>query len=193
MLTRNTGQNPTIEVYRSVAVDYARTWLSGVPDGQPTDTNVDPMVGWTLILSPDETVLWSGGETDCRAGMRLTACMDTTQLPQEDTFFEYRGEQWAMVRVSLANGDQVWMRRGPVIAEPILVYGNVEIKGYTAMVVFEVLSRAVLALPVALLLAWVVTRPQVKRLRLITKTSSQFANGDLSARIQDKRDDEVGD
>jgi NarL family two-component system sensor histidine kinase LiaS len=192
LLTRNTGQNPTIEVYRSVAVDYTRTWLSGVPDGEPTDTNVDPMVGWTLILSPDETVLWSRGETDCRAGMRLTTCMDTTELPPEDTFFEYRGEQWAMVRVSLANGDQVWMRRGPVIAEPILIYGNVEIRGYTAMVAFEVLSRAVLALPVALLLAWVVTRPQVKRLRLITKTSSQFASGDLSARIQDTNDDEVG-
>jgi len=192
LLTRNIGQNPTLEVYRSVALDYARTWLSGVPDGEPTDTNIDPMVGWTLILSPDETVLWSKGETHCRADMRLTACMDIAGLPPEDTFFEQGGEQWAMVRVLLANGDQVWMRRGPVIAEPILIYGNVEIKGYTAMVVFEMLSRAALALPIALLLAWVVTRSQVKRLRLITKTSSQFAKGNLSARIQDTSDDEVG-
>jgi len=191
-LTISTGQNPTLEVYQSVAVDYARMWLSGIPDGEATDTDVDPMVGWTLIVSPDEIVLWSRGETDCRAGMALTSCLNVEQLPNEDTFFEYNGEQWAMVRVPLANGDYVWMRRGPVIAEPILIYGNVEIRGYMAMLVFEVLSRAVVALPMALLLAWVITRPQVKRLRTITQMSHRFAQGDLSARIHDRHNDEVG-
>ncbi len=191
-LTRDTGQKPTIEVYRSVAVDYTRMWLTGVPDGQPTDRRIDPMIGWTLILSPEEQVRWSRGETDCRAGMAVTACVDVAQLPPDDTFFEQDGEQWAFVRVPLANGDQVWMRRGPVIAEPILIYGDVHIAGYTAMLTFEVLSRALVALPIALLLAWMITRPQVKRLYAITQMSRRYADGDLSARIQDTRDDEVG-
>lgn len=191
-LTLKAGQNPTLEVYRSVAVDYARKWLTGAPDGEPTAPLVDPMKGWTVILSPEEIILWSRGETPCRAGMRSEECIDDQTLSMEEGFFEQNNEQWATVHVLLASGDSVLMQRGPIIAQPYLVYGDVVINGYAAMMMFEVLLRTAFALPIALLLAWVITRPQVRRLRAITQTSSRFADGDLRARIRDTHGDEVG-
>ncbi len=190
--TRTAAGDPSLETYRLVAFDYAKMWLDGNADGQPTDTAVDPMLGWTLVVSDEGQVLWSRGDTSCRAGMLVSVCLASQPIPNQNRFYDDHGEQWAEVRVPLITGDVVLMRRGPIIAEPRIFYGQLILSGYWQIIIFEALSRGVVSIPIALVLASIITRPQVKRLLAITQISRRFATGDFQVRIGDTSQDDVG-
>jgi signal transduction histidine kinase len=183
-------RNPTLDTYKTVAYQYGAMWLAGEPDGAPTDLTVDPMPGWTLIVSDEGVVLWSRGDTPCRAGMVARAC--APEPAGETRFFEVNGERWAEVIEPLVTGQYIHMQRGRITAEPTAVYGNFIIRGYSDLFIYEVLSRGLMAVPTALLLAWLITRPQIRRLVAITQASRRFAEGDLQARIGDHRQDDIG-
>ncbi|MBL8131934.1 MAG: HAMP domain-containing protein [Anaerolineae bacterium] len=192
LFSHRAAESPPLDLYQAVAFDYARMWLAGVPDGEATDPAVDPMVGWTIILSQQDEIVWSRGDTLCRAGMAFDACPELSLIPTADRFVQRDGERWAQVRAPLADGHVVLMQRGRVIAQPRLFYGDIVLDGYGAIIAFEGISRGLVALPIALLLASVITRPQVRRLLAITQTSRRFASGDLQVRIGDRHEDDVG-
>jgi len=185
-------QNPPIELYQVVGLNYGMMWLTGMPDGQPSHPDIDVMPGWTLIVSPDDKIVWGRGDTTCRAGTAAADCSELLQRTGEMGLFERDGALLAAVEIPLVTGQKIIMKRGQIIAEPHLIYGDFVLTGYTQLLWFEIISRGVMAVPIALLLAWLFVRPQVKRLSVITQASRRFAQGDLGARAHDHREDEVG-
>src|SRR5512147_2475985 len=47
-------------------------WLFGVPDGLPNTLGYPP--GFTLVIAPDKMVLFSQGESPCKARQHLADC-----------------------------------------------------------------------------------------------------------------------
>jgi len=184
--------NPPLEVYQATAIGYGMMWLSGSPDGQPSDLDIDPMPGWTLIVSDDGHILWGRGDTTCRAGTLVIACPQLTLRGEERGLFVRDGKPSASIDFPLITGQRVIMERGQVTSEPSIVYGEVILTGYVNLFWFELVSRGIMAVPIAFLLAWLFMRPQVKRLKKITQASRRFAAGELIARARDSQDDEVG-
>lgn len=185
-------QNPPPSVYELTALNYGMMWLAGAPDGQATHPDIDPMPGWTLVISPDEEIVWSRGDTACRAGIAAADCPDWVNRGQPTALTERDGKPWALIEFPLLTGHTIVMGRGQIVSEPSLVYGDFIITGYAELFWFEIISRGVMALPIAFLLAWLFMRPQAKRLKRITQASRAFAAGDLTARTRDTHEDEVG-
>lgn len=192
LIIRSAMQSPTLEVYQVAAYNYGMMWLAGFPSGGETDPEIDPMPGWTLIVSQNERVIWSRGDTRCTAGMAAADCETFEALPTENHFFDKDGHRWADITVPLVTGHRVLMRRGEITTEPYLFIGNVFIRGYSNLMMLEILSRGVMAIPIALVLAWVMMRPLIRRILAITDASRRFARGDLEARIHDVHTDDVG-
>jgi NarL family two-component system sensor histidine kinase LiaS len=191
-ILNQSAQNLTLDTYRGMVPGYVAYWLIGQPDGEPTDLTIDPMPGWTLILSDTDEVLWSRGSTPCRAGMQLADCLPPEDVrPEGDSFFERNGERWAQVSVPLQVGGRALAQRGEFTFEPLASYGDIIVRGYDDLIVFEVLTRGAIAIPIALVLAGLITRPQIRRLSAITQASRRFASGDLEARVGDPGGDEV--
>ena len=186
-------KNPYIEMYQVVALNYGMMWMTGMPDGLPSDLMIDPMPGWTLVVSAEDEILWGRGDTTCRAGTSAADCPELLQLAGADGFFERDGKLLAAVEIPLITGDKIITERGQITAEPYLIYGDFVLTGYASLLWFELISRGLMAIPIALLLAWLFMRPEVKRLSIITQASRRFAQGDLNARAHDHREDEVGD
>jgi NarL family two-component system sensor histidine kinase LiaS len=192
LIARLTAE-PTLQIYQATALQYSLSWLAGTPDGQPSDLDLDPMPGWTLVVGADDTIRWSRGDITCRAGTALSACAAWAERPPTQGFFDHpSGERWAYVDVPLVTGDRVVMVRGPITAQPFLVYGEFIIQGYTELFIFEMVSRGVMALPIALVLAWLFTRRLTRRLKALSEASRRFARGELTARIADPRTDDLG-
>lgn len=185
-------KNPSGGVYELAALNYGMMWLAGMPDGQPSHPEIDPMPGWTLIVAKDQTIAWSRGDTACRAGMTAESCVEWRERGDQRGLFIRDGKPWALIEIPLITGDTIVMGRGQITAEPYLIYGDFVIMGYANLFWFELVSRGVMALPIALLLAWLFMRPQAKRLNRITQASRAFAAGDLNARARDTHGDEVG-
>src|SRR5262245_56076934 len=49
-------------------------WLFNHPDGQPNPTDSNAAPGYSLLVATDNTVLYSQGDTTCRAGKQLVDC-----------------------------------------------------------------------------------------------------------------------
>lgn len=185
-------KNPPQGVYEFTALNYSMMWLGGMPDGESSHPDIDPMPGWTLIISDAGEIVWGRGDTPCRKGTLAANCLDWVDRQNQTGSFDREGKPWVRVELPLITGDMVVMERGQITAEPHLVYGDFIVTGYAELFWFELISRGVMALPISLLLAWLFMRPQAKRLKNITQASRRFAAGDLSARAQDTHDDEVG-
>jgi NarL family two-component system sensor histidine kinase LiaS len=54
------------------------------------------------------------------------------------------------------------------------------------------MAMAILAIPVGLVLTWLIVRPTMRRLSRLTQVSRQFATGDFEVRVGDHTQDEVG-
>lgn len=193
----SSSQRPTLESYEGIAFQYGIYWLAGLPSDGANEEIIDPASGWTVIVSPDNTVLWSRGDTPCRAGMALADCAsDFVAVPASKQFFtremETGHEQWAEIVTTLVTGDRLIMQRGPITSQPLLDYSEIVIYGYRDLMLWEILSRGMLALPVALILVFLIARPQLRRIAHIARISRKFAEGDLTTRVNDPNFDEVG-
>lgn len=191
------AQRPTLESYEFIALQYGVYWLAGMPSDQANAEMIDSGPGWTLVVSPEENILWTRGDTPCRAGMRLMDCAaDYVNVTSGKRFFtpelETGKTQWAEIVTVMITGDRIIMQRGPITAQPMLVYDDFVVYGYRDMMLWELLSRGVLAVPVALILVFLIARPQLRRVGQIARSSRKFAEGDLTIRVNDPNFDEVG-
>jgi len=84
------------------------------------------------------------------------------------------------------------MRRGPPSVEPALFLDETVIYGTASFMGVVGGAMAVLSVPVALVLALLLARPQTRRLSKIAQISRSFAGGALDERVQDKSQDDVG-
>lgn len=187
------SRDPGLDYYRSLAGYYAVAWLSGYPSGAPFDPAIDPVEGVVWVVSADDEVLWSRGDSGCRIETSADECPSlVSMMPPSDRFFERNGERWAQIVVPLITGERVIMHGGRLVSEPTVDYGYIRLSGYADLLLFEVLSRGLVAVPIALVVAWLVTRPSVRRLLTITEISRRFARGDLQTRIRDGHNDDIG-
>jgi NarL family two-component system sensor histidine kinase LiaS len=180
--------------YRGLAFYAVQQWLMGEPDGQPNKPEHLLPSGFSLIVSPEHIVLFSHGETPCRANVVLAECApDLVGLPVGERFYTVGEERWAEVVINMIHGEQAIIRRGPPFSELFLAIPGFPIYGNVAFIVAVSLTIAVLAVPLALAMAWLWARPLGHRLSTIAQASRRFANGEFQVRINDPSHDEVGD
>jgi two-component system, NarL family, sensor histidine kinase LiaS len=185
-----------VDDYRYAALTYVSAWQFDFPESEipvPEGEGLN-MAGFTLIVDQEDRVEWRRGETSCQVGMTLTDCApEFAGRDPMGRMFERDGERWAEVVMRLANDRRIILQRGPSGAEPFLSIGDLFVYGYRDMLLFEVLTHAGLGIPVALVLAALIARPQLRRLSAISSASRRFAEGLLNARVDDHHADEVGE
>ncbi len=187
-------QNYAPSDYHASAVLSALGWVAGHPDGGaniPGNPFTPP--GYTLVVSPENVIVGTQGDTDCKIGSPLADCApEFVNREPGERYFEKNGERWVEVIAKLVMNHRVLYQR--TVSQPELgiflpytpVYGN----GPFMLVVSG--AMAVLSIPVAMSLALLTTRPLAHRLSKIAKVSQQFASGDLSMRVHDQGKDVVG-
>jgi signal transduction histidine kinase len=180
--------------YTGLAIIEAGYWQANVPDGLPNNAPNIP-AGFAVVVQPDNKVVHSFGDTTCRAGKQLTECAPEIVASQPgQRFLNINGEKWAEVVHPLRGGERVIARFGPPRVELALnapfvglINGNVPYVTYIATV------TVLLSIPVALLLAWLLVRPLLRRVKNVARASQRFATGDLQTRVKDRHPDEVGE
>ncbi len=180
--------------YRGVAALSALSWLMGTPDGRPNEAgNPFTPPGFTLVVSPDQDILYSQGDTVCHVGKLLADCApELLNREESERFYSKDGGQWVEVFLKLASGQRVIYQRKTAQAELSLFLPNAPIYGNGPFMLIVSSVMALLSFPVGLVLAWLSARPLARRLSNIAKVSKRFASGDLAARVQDQNRDEVG-
>jgi signal transduction histidine kinase len=179
--------------YTGLALLEGGSWEANLPDGLPLAPGLPP--GFAVVVGVDNRVLHAYGDTSCRSTSQLAECapLVTNSLPGE-RLVTLEGEQWAEILIPLRSGERVIARFKVVKAElalnvPLvgLIYGNVPYVAFIATV------TTILSIPVALLLAWLLVRPLVRRVRKVAQASQRFARGELETRVGDNYPDEVGE
>jgi signal transduction histidine kinase len=179
--------------YRAFIAHIVAEWQLGAPDGQPNPEGIGYPAGFTLIASPDNQVVFTQGDTPCRAGMFLSACApEWVGHPPEERFFDQGSERWTEIVLTIASGETVIAQRGPAGFEPSFIVGSFYIYGTIPFTLTIAVAMAVFATPVALALGLLLIRPSIRRLSKIAAVSNRFADGELSARVSDSHPDEVG-
>lgn len=185
-----------VDDYQYAAVTYASIQQFDFPGSElsiPENDGLN-MPGFTLIVDKTDYVEWAYGETPCQAGMRLADCApEFVGRAPMGRMIERDGERWGEVIMPLVEERRIILQRGPSSAEPFLGIGDLLVYGYRDMLLFEVLTHGGLGIPVALILAALIARPQLRRLAAITNISRSFASGQLNARVEDHHTDEVGE
>lgn len=185
----------TARDYAGFALVEAGWWVADAPDGLPNDGVIGLPPGFALTVAPDNKVLHSFGSTGCRAGKMLADCAPellTSALGER--FLTLNSEQWAEVVLPLKTGERVIARFGTSKAELALYlppFGF--LTGNVPFVAVVALWTAILSVPVALFLGWLLVRPIARRVLKIARASQQFAAGNLATRVLDTRQDEVGE
>lgn len=186
------SQNLPAAAYVQFAQRYALLWLSGAPENQVL-VNFEPMPGYTLVVSPEEQVVWTRGEAPCQVGMMLSLCAPQfAGVEVLQNSIEREEQRWAQIVMPLVTGHRLIMERGKSYGEPRLDYGVIAARGYVDVILLEAGARALFAIPIALVLGWVIVRPYLRRLAAIRDMSRRFAAGDFKARVGDHHDDDAG-
>jgi NarL family two-component system sensor histidine kinase LiaS len=189
-------QNISSEQYRGTAIIGVTYWLLGLPDGKPMQpgpyTYAD---GFFLVASKEGEVLFTHGDTPCRASMQLAECApDLLTVEPHESLADRDGQIWVESVIDVITGQRAYAYIGiPHAPELSLMIPNFEIYGTGKFTVIVAAAMAILAIPVALVLSWLTVRPLARRLANITKISKQFAEGDLSARVHDTTPDKAGE
>lgn len=179
--------------YRGLAMLSGIGWLFSQPDSQPNPPNLNMPAGFSLLVSPENTVLFSQGDTTCHSGMKLAECApDLLTTAEGQHFFDVHGQRWAEVIIKTVQGQRAITRRGPPPAEPCISIGALQDCSTPRFILLVSGFIAISALPIALLLGWLSARTIVRRLSNVAKTSRRFASGELSARVNDHHKDEIG-
>ncbi|MBX3063691.1 MAG: histidine kinase [Anaerolineae bacterium] len=189
-------RNTDVQQYQGTAVFGMMYWLLGVPDGHPMEPGIFSYgSGFYIVEDGKGGVLFTHGDTQCRAGMKLADCApDLVDIQAGERFFEVDGTRWVESSVNTITGQRAIARLGiPNAPELYLMLPNAPIYGTGKFTLVVATAMALISLPVGWLLAWLTVRPIARRLNHVMKTSRQFAAGDFSSRVQDHTPDKVGD
>jgi HAMP domain-containing protein len=151
-----------------------------------------PMPGQNSFV----VISYRRGATPCEVGMALAACAPALmEQPAGERYRTINGLRTAEVVLPLRDGARAIGQTLPVWLDDSTVQfdlGGAQVRGLGPSLLAISLLTAVVAIPPALLLTWLIAGPLARRLRAITRTSQRFAEGDLDARIGDRHADEVG-
>jgi signal transduction histidine kinase len=115
--------------------------------------------------------------------------------PAGERYLAIEGQRTAEVVLPLIDGARAIGQAQPLWFDDSAVQfdlGGAQVRGLGLSLLVISILTAVVALPPAMLLTWLIAGPLARRLRAITRTSQRFANGELGARIGDRHSDEVG-
>ena len=147
--------------------------------------------GFGIVVDEGNEVVFAVGETPCPVGSALSSCAPSlNDLPSGAAFYDADGEEWAQVVLETKSGQRIISQRGPYVTTFNL--GQTNITGFGPIILILIIMTTAVALPIAVFLAFVFVRPQVRRIGHISQVSQAFANGDFDARVHDARSDEVG-
>jgi len=186
----------TLEQLRDETQHTLADWQRGAPaDG----VGARPLSGrgfFVLIVSADNVIRYRRGATPCQAGMALADCAPPLLLrPAGERYLDVDGQRTAEVVMPLIGGARALSRAQATLFDGSAIalnLGVVQVQGIGPVLLILGILTAVVAIPPAGLLTWLIAGPLVRRLRAITRTSQRFADGDLGARIGDSHTDEVG-
>jgi signal transduction histidine kinase len=184
-------QVASIEHYRALARETVAAWQFSDPQGLPNALGLPPGLG--LVVAPDDTILFSRGDTPCRVGMRLRDCAaELIARPEGAQFFTRNGQRWGEVVQPTATGQRVMVQYGPLSGEPSLMLADVVITGTIPFLLVITGAMLVISVPLSLILAWLWARPLIRRVSLLAQVSQRFAGGDFAVRVNEHRQDEIG-
>lgn len=187
-------QNLSASDYQGSAILSALGWLAGHAEGGPNipDNPFTPP-GYTLIVSPQNEVVGTQGDTTCKVGQSLTGCApDMLNREDGERYFDKDGRRWVEVVAKLITGHRVLYQRRISGPELSLFLPYTPVYGNGPFMIVVAGAMAILSIPVALVLALLSARPLARRLSKIAKASQQFAAGDMSVRVRDRNRDVVG-
>jgi methyl-accepting chemotaxis protein len=125
--------------------------------------------------------------------MRLADCAsDLLDLKQGARYYTEDDQQWREVVSLMAGGERIIARRVLYNGEPSMLIGTTEIRGSLPFLIFSSVVGMLVALPFALVLAWLLVRLQTRRLARLAGVSRRFARGEFSARVLSHRRDMIG-
>ncbi len=146
-------QVASIEHYQALARETVDQWQFNDPQGQPNALGLPS--GFGLVIAPDDTILFSRGETPCRVGMRLRDCAaELVDRPMGAEFFTRNGQRWGEVVQPTATGQRVIVQYGPLSGEPSLMLADVIISGTVPFLLVITGAMLVISVPLSLVLAW---------------------------------------
>ena len=185
-----------LEQLRSEAEHTVADWQRGAPAEGPESRPMPGQGTFVLIVTADEIVRYRRGAAPCQVGMALADCASAllTQ-PAGERYLTIDGQRTAEVVLPLIAGARAISRAQPIWFDDSTIefdLGGTQVRGLGPSLLAISILTAVVAIPPAVLLTWLIAGPLARRLRAITRTSQRFANGDLDARIGDRHTDEVG-
>lgn len=180
--------------YAAYATIPMADWLFGGEDGHPNPSGINIPAGFTLLVSADDKVEYSQGDTICRAGMTLKDCAPgLIGAKPGDRSFKVNDVEWSEVVVLTRFGQRAITQRAPVNFEACFIVGDsFSFCNNFTFTAFLVTVMTLLSLPAALLLGWLSARPLIRRLRRITEANRRFSAGDFDVRLRDPHRDEIG-
>lgn len=190
-----TRQTTSPAAYRQIAETAAARWLFGPADGQLNRLHQPVEApGFILVVESDQTIAYSQGDTNCRAGQQLPDCAsELTDRPPGERFIEVGGERWVEFILPTVTGQRLITQRDTAAIQPSIGVAGTYVRGLWPFAVTLTLLMGIASLPVALVLSWLFARPLARRLNAIAAASRRFATGDLASRVGDQQPDEVGD
>lgn len=189
-------QNITVDQYQGTAIMGVTYWLLGTPDGQPMEPSAfSPAEGFFVVATKEGEVLFTHGDTTCRAKMQLKECApDLAVLPPGEHLYDKDGKRWVESVIDVITGQRAFARIGiPRAPELSLLIPGFQIYGTGKFTLAVAAAMAIIAIPVGLVLSLLTVRPLARRIGNITRTSKQFANGDFTARVHDTTPDKAGE
>lgn len=186
----------TFDQLRSETEHTVADWQRGAATEGAGSRPVPGQDTFVVIVTADGIVGYRRGATRCQVGMTLADCAPALiEQPAGERYRTIDGQRTAEVVLPLIGGARAIGETHPVWLDGSTVQfelGGAQVRGLGPSLVAITLLTALVAIPPALLLTWLIAGPLARRLRAITRTSQRFANGDLGARIGDRHTDEVG-
>lgn len=178
-------------------VNAGADWLLGAPDhSRPNPRGPEGafLGGFSLVVAPDNRVLYSQGETACRAGMILADCApDLLTIRPGERYYSVQGQPWWETAWEMPTGQRIISQRSRYEPDPsIIILGGLRLEGYLPVTLYLGIAGALQALPLTLILSIMLARLQTRRIRRLAQVSRRFAGGELAARVPDRRGDVLG-
>ena len=186
----------TLDQLRNEAEHTVADWQRGAAAEGAGSRPMPGQRSFVVIVTAEGVVRYRRGATPCQVGMALAACAPALlQQPDGERYLAIDGQRTAEVVLPLIDGARAIGQTLPVWLDDSTIQfdlGSAQVRGLGPSLLAISLLTAVVAIPPALLLTWLIAGPLARRLRSIAQTSQRFANGDLEARIGDRHADEVG-
>lgn len=162
---------------RMIAMFTSIPWLYDLSPEELEEWNIPD--GSALVVDLDDEIVYVQGESACAVGMMLSECApEWANRPLNEPIRE-GGE--AFIMLEMQNGYRLISQRQRLTP------------AYYILSLFApALTLTLLSVPVAFLVAKVTSRYLARRLEAITSANTRFANGDFTARVDDYRQDDIG-